>query len=223
MGPIIGGFLTQVFDWRAVFWFLAIFTGLCFVSFIFFKDTFRRERSLTYQTVLKQVLEHEAAKRSETSTVVAGDIHEEKNADAPTLNKEVSQIDNKVADKDVEAQTPASEQAEVAPILNDFRLTLKDVNPIGPIIHVLRRMNNLVILIASGTANNESDHPQSNVANYRIDFRVQLFNLVYLFSHAGKQIRVQRPSDRSCIAIIRSWYGIIGILECPSAYLAYSL
>lgn len=146
LGPIIGGFLTQVFDWRAVFWFLAIFTGLCFIAFIFFKDTFRRERSLTYQSVLKRVLAHEAAKLSETSTVVAGDIPEEKHS--RSLDKEVQQIADKVTDKDVEAQNP--EQTEVAPIINEIKLSFKDVNPIGPIIHVLRRMNNLVTLTASG-------------------------------------------------------------------------
>ena len=54
LGPILGGSLTQGWSWRATFWFLAIFVGLCFLSFIPFKDTFRRERSLTYQTALKR-------------------------------------------------------------------------------------------------------------------------------------------------------------------------
>jgi MFS family permease len=55
LGPILGGSLTQGFNWRAVFWFLVIFAGLNFFSFLLlFKDTFRRERSSTYQAVLKQ-------------------------------------------------------------------------------------------------------------------------------------------------------------------------
>lgn len=38
-----------------MFWFLVIIAGLNFLSFLFlFKDTFRRERSSTYQTVLKR-------------------------------------------------------------------------------------------------------------------------------------------------------------------------
>jgi len=57
IGPILGGVLTTGLHWRAIFWFLAIVAGatcLCFV--FFFHDTFRRERSLTYQNVLKQRL-----------------------------------------------------------------------------------------------------------------------------------------------------------------------
>ena len=69
LGPILGGVLTQGFSWRATFWFLAIFSGLCFVSFIPFKDTFRRERSLTYQAALKRRLALISAKNSETSTI----------------------------------------------------------------------------------------------------------------------------------------------------------
>ena len=47
--------MTSAFDWRAIFWFLSIISGLSLLSFIlFFRDTFRRERSLTYQTVIRQ-------------------------------------------------------------------------------------------------------------------------------------------------------------------------
>ncbi|KAI6027562.1 vacuolar DHA amino acid exporter [Pisolithus microcarpus] len=52
LGPIIGGVLTQAFSWRAVFWFLVIWGGVIFSAFLaLFKDTFRRERSLTYQNL----------------------------------------------------------------------------------------------------------------------------------------------------------------------------
>ena len=47
--------MTSAFSWRAIFWFLSIISGLSLLSFIlFFRDTFRRERSLNYQTVIKQ-------------------------------------------------------------------------------------------------------------------------------------------------------------------------
>ena len=47
--------MTSAFNWRAIFWFLAIISGLSLLSFIlFFRDTFRRERSLSYQTVIRQ-------------------------------------------------------------------------------------------------------------------------------------------------------------------------
>ena len=34
--------------------------------------------------------------------------------------------------------------------MDDVRLTLADVNPLRPMMHVLQRMNNLAILAASG-------------------------------------------------------------------------
>ena len=47
--------MTSAFNWRAIFWFLSIISGLSLLSFIFFfRDTFRRERSLNYQTAIKQ-------------------------------------------------------------------------------------------------------------------------------------------------------------------------
>ncbi|KAI0941665.1 hypothetical protein AcW1_003491 [Taiwanofungus camphoratus] len=49
LGSIIGGALTQGFNWRATFWFL---------------DSFRRERSLTYQLVLKRVQDQQTAKKN---------------------------------------------------------------------------------------------------------------------------------------------------------------
>ena len=55
LGSIFGGVLTSAFNWRAIFWFLSIISGLSLLSFIlFFRDTFRRERSLNYQTVIRQ-------------------------------------------------------------------------------------------------------------------------------------------------------------------------
>ena len=152
LGPIIGGALTQGFSWRATFYFLAIFTGLCAVAFIFFKDTFRRERSLTYQLVLKRVqAERAAARRSETSSL----------SHVTVVEREPSRWSFKHSDK-VEAVAKSgpkvSFKEEKAPVHDDdtdvkeIRLTLKDVNPIRPLFAVLRRMNNLAILFASGAS-----------------------------------------------------------------------
>jgi len=143
LGPIVGGLLTQGFNWRATFWFLAIFTGLCTLSFVFFRDTFRRERSMTYQTVLKRVLENEAKKVAEAQA-------------APPESEKAAQDDGASArvgtaadQPDVEAQT-VHEVSVVAPPIKEIRLSLKDVNPLGPMVHVLRRLNNVTILVASG-------------------------------------------------------------------------
>lgn len=135
LGPILGGVLTQGFNWRATFWFLAIFTGLCAISFIFFRDTFRRQRSMIYQTALKRLMEAEAKKATEKQQTLS-----EKETVVGQQNDE-----DRKSDRDVEAQT----QTDAVPI-KELKLSLKDVNPIGPIVHVLRRLNNLVVLLASG-------------------------------------------------------------------------
>ena len=57
LGPIIGGVLTQIFSWRATFYFLAIFGGASLLAFIVFRDTFRRDRSLSYQAALRQAVQ----------------------------------------------------------------------------------------------------------------------------------------------------------------------
>lgn len=60
LGPVIGGGLTQGFGWRAIFWFLVIFTGSHFVvMLLFFPETQRKivgngniqPKGLIYQTV----------------------------------------------------------------------------------------------------------------------------------------------------------------------------
>ena len=91
--------MTSAFNWRAIFWFLSIISGLSLLSFIFFfHDTFRRERSLNYQTAIKQ--------RQKTGAL-------------SSLNKQPD-------------------------------LSLADVNPLKPLGQVLRRKNNVIVLISSG-------------------------------------------------------------------------
>ncbi|KAI5989016.1 major facilitator superfamily domain-containing protein [Pisolithus albus] len=116
LGPIIGGVLTQTFSWRAVFWFLVIWGGVIFSAFLArFQDTFRRERSLTYQNVLRR--RTNGGKRA---------------SEEPP--------------KDVEAQPPIATAGDA----KDITLSLVDVNPFPPYVNILRRKNNLVILMASG-------------------------------------------------------------------------
>lgn len=136
LGPILGGVLTQGFNWRATFWFLAIFTGLCVLSFVPFKDTFRKERSTTYQIVLRRVLAQQAAKSAELSTRASVDE-----------KKDVPQSGD--TQRDVESQT---HELTASDPVKEVKLTLKDVNPVGPIIHVLSRRNNVAILFGSGDA-----------------------------------------------------------------------
>lgn len=129
LGPILGGALTTGFSWRACFWFLAIFSGASFLTFLlFFKDPWRKERSLTYQNVLR-------AKVNEQ------DQHTEKD----TLKD--SQVCPGSAPTALGESLPAALPTPTAP---DSTLSLKHVNPIKPLIGVMRRRNNQIILLASG-------------------------------------------------------------------------
>ncbi|KAG6840823.1 hypothetical protein C0991_004114 [Blastosporella zonata] len=117
IGPIVGGALTTGLGWRAIFWFLSIVAGsICIFFALFFRDTFRKERSLTYQNVLKQRLEE-------------AELHH-----------------TEVKDKTQNSTDPEKDETpEIA-----VTLSLRDVNPAKPLVMVLRRLNNLVILVASG-------------------------------------------------------------------------
>jgi len=135
LGPIIGGALTQGLGWRAVFWFLVIWGGVFVCAFFFlFKDTFRKERSVIYQNVLKQR------------------VREQRLSEAKDEPRKISEKESKedgvtkTSLKDVEAQgvvIPASAIKEV-------KLSMADVNPFPPYLSILSRKNNVAILIPSG-------------------------------------------------------------------------
>ncbi|SPO34575.1 uncharacterized protein PSFLO_00046 [Pseudozyma flocculosa] len=52
IAPIIGGLLTEASSWRTSFWFVAGCGASNVVSFVFYKDTYRRERSAVWQVAL---------------------------------------------------------------------------------------------------------------------------------------------------------------------------
>ncbi|KAJ4482465.1 major facilitator superfamily domain-containing protein [Lentinula aciculospora] len=129
LGSILGGGLTTAFTWRGPFYFLAILGGVVFMSFLlFFKDTFRRERSLTYQSVLKARLRGAATKKTFSSENVENVKHEGENLSA----------------KDIEKQEISSSA------IPEIKLGLVDVNPFKPMMFILRRKYNLFMLAASG-------------------------------------------------------------------------
>jgi MFS family permease len=128
IGPLFGGVLTTAFNWRAAFWFLVIVAGCSLVGFVlFFKDTYRMQRSMVYQNVLKHHLRDAAAKIDSASKIAN--------------NSSEPQQEN----RDIEKQTPLDTTVPA------IKLSLKDVSPMKPLFQVLRRLNNLAILLSSGT------------------------------------------------------------------------
>lgn len=136
LGSILGGVLTQWFSWRAIFWFLVIWGGVIFSAFLFlFKDTFRKERSLTYQNVLKgRIQEHKVAQEMPTDQEQS--VSEKKTHEDSTPGIK----------SDVEMQR----KTVSALAIKEVRLSIADVNPFPPYLRVLRRRNNIAILIPSG-------------------------------------------------------------------------
>ncbi|KAI0258411.1 MFS general substrate transporter [Gloeopeniophorella convolvens] len=127
LGPIVGGILTQAFSWRATFWLLAAIMGANFVLFLFFfRDTFRRERSLAYQRVLSRHKRQADTKRSSIDSV------------APVLSTKAEEA----------AET--TETPHVEGSVEEVSLGLSDVNPLPSLFMVLRRWNNVITLTASG-------------------------------------------------------------------------
>ena len=75
IGPLIGGALTSAYSWRSTFYFIAAIGGISLISFVFFPDTWRKERSLAYQTALKRsvgaALQHQTEKEEKMRRKVA--------------------------------------------------------------------------------------------------------------------------------------------------------
>ncbi|KAL9715585.1 hypothetical protein Ac2012v2_000027 [Leucoagaricus gongylophorus] len=133
LGPIVGGALTSGLGWRSIFWFLTIVSGLIWLLFLFFfRDTFRKERSLTYQNIVQQ--------RSESKRTTRGDEAISPSAIPPNI------IDLHQGSDLEKAKDPPIASADPF----EVELSLRDVNPFKPIGLVIRRVNNLATLIASG-------------------------------------------------------------------------
>jgi MFS family permease len=132
LGPLFGGVLAQKMGWHSIFWFVTICAVIVLLALIFiFKDTFRKERSLTYQTVLKKRRKAQEAHQTKANRVVTTLPVTEK-PPSPTLERVVSS--QQAGGLGIEANVPA-----VAPAssIEDIKLSLADVNPFPPLLRFL--------------------------------------------------------------------------------------
>jgi hypothetical protein len=110
LGPILGGLLAQEFSWRASFWLLAAYLGANLVLFVFFfRDTFRKERSLTYQRVLAS-RRCAAPKRSSVVSDPAHELDSQSKGEA-TITAEEATITGEEATLSTEEATITGEEA----------------------------------------------------------------------------------------------------------------
>ncbi|KAG1743214.1 vacuolar DHA amino acid exporter [Suillus paluster] len=141
LGPIFGGLLSQSFNWRASFYFLMICGSVVFFSFlILFKDTYRRERSLTYRSALQRRLATQEPIQRLSESSIGG--------------YESSKDQTHVKDPEKQLQLPIVPDGTPAvtstPGLDDIKLSIIDINPLPPYFRILSRKNNVVILTANG-------------------------------------------------------------------------
>ncbi|KAF5363097.1 hypothetical protein D9757_012043 [Collybiopsis confluens] len=137
LAPLIGGGLTSAFTWRGPFYFLAILGGAVLLSFVFFRDTYRSERSLTYQHVLKAKLREIARKRAmerekvERASDGTGSLPEDGNGARDLENQDITAED-------------------VSGLIPQIKIGLRDINPYRPLLLTLRRTYNIYMLLVSG-------------------------------------------------------------------------
>lgn len=148
--------LTDAWNWRATFFFLAAFCSLSLASFLLFKDTFRRERSAAYQVALARYKKQAEEKQEPTRPKLADSQWSSTDADAKTLKGDVTPpiISEK---KDLEAGTLDVSKLRAPPLdktpsVQDISLTLRDINPFAPLPQVLKLRSNLIVLFASGAS-----------------------------------------------------------------------
>ncbi|CAE6461481.1 unnamed protein product [Rhizoctonia solani] len=156
IGPIIGGGLTAGFSWRATFWFLVIFAGISLCTFIFLPDTWRRERSTSYQAAKRRALK-ERAKKSQAGTPARSRVPSPVRSGTvtPTVgaNTPADSIQGHAEKKEEsdEVNAMAKDKSEKRVVSDeDIKLSITDINPISPIWNVVKERTNLCILFASG-------------------------------------------------------------------------
>ncbi|KAG8998438.1 hypothetical protein FRB90_012304 [Tulasnella sp. 427] len=139
IGPMLGGIVVQIWNWRATFWLMVILAGSSMSMFLCFKETFRKERSLVYQSATKRSFSRNQS-RLHSAQLSRVQSRDEKSPGTLITGDH--------------AVPPSHDLEKGAPVTHstDYQLkpTFADINPLGPAWKILKQKSNIVVLTASG-------------------------------------------------------------------------
>ena len=200
LGPLLGGILTQAFSWRAAFWLLAALLGVDLLLFtFFFRDTFRRERSLTYRRAL--------ARRG----IAMVPPSPRPDADAgfiklvATLSVDTLESKGRAGLGDGPSSPSSGFAGTGDDMEEEITLRLADVNPFPPLLFVLRRRNNVTTLIASGTTHFHpiSSRPPGAHSHFRSALRLWILHRIHMLPNALRGVQLRRAQNRARPPLLR--------------------
>jgi Major Facilitator Superfamily len=170
LGPLLGGVLAQAFSWRATMWLLAAILGIDLVLFtFFFRDTFRRERSLTYRCAV--------ARRQ--STIMSRAVR----ARDTISSREKASLGDGPTSRSSSCGTAAGLDAQAK-----ITLSLADVNPFPPLLPVLRRRNNVTTLFSSGSTPPLPSRPWYTHSHFRFSLCIWLLHRIHVLSNTHQRV-----------------------------------
>ncbi|WVQ81733.1 hypothetical protein IAT38_003858 [Cryptococcus sp. DSM 104549] len=184
VAPIFGGALGRAFGWRSVFYFLAVYAFIMECFFVFFPDSWRRERSRLYQMAVRRATkraEHQGqkklqrkaklAQKSQVLDTIAASPPHTPGPNTPVVSRRGSEVDGVDGQTMVDVRLGgAEEQKEVGEVTvtkrrwlpfgrkgktvvakdqETVKLSFRDLNPLPPMVGILKRPTNLIILMAS--------------------------------------------------------------------------
>lgn len=172
LGSLIGGALGNAFGWRSTQYFLAVW-GFCMViAFLFFPDTWRKERSRIYQQAiadaLKRELKAQAAIEKKRQRKVARGLASDAPTPATTAphSRATSGLATPAFTEATDVEAADGSKGEKGPSWwrrhtpnwlhrkdkegAEYRPTLRDVNPLPVMISIWRVPSNTLVLVCSG-------------------------------------------------------------------------
>ncbi|KAL7009568.1 hypothetical protein EMMF5_000475 [Cystobasidiomycetes sp. EMM_F5] len=160
LGTLLGGALTLTpAGWRASFWFLVAYGASTFVWTLFFKDTFRKERSLAWTKAMRRA--QDAAKAKDAARKAQNGSHSPvRSIRMPWSHSRPTSRPDSPTDTPVQAELPTpspfdggrglkkvvTESGEEVPV----KVHLADINPLSAVGVILRQPANSLAIVASG-------------------------------------------------------------------------